>query len=76
MPMTRAEHVDWTRQRALAELDGTERGRSNALASVASDLGKHAATADHPAVMLGMMLAMNGHLATDQQMRDHVNGIQ
>ena len=59
---TRADHVAWTRQRALDELDGTPAGRGAALASVASDLGKHPDTAQHGAILLGAMLAMGGHL--------------
>jgi len=38
--MTRAEHMRWTKQRALDELAGRD-GVANALASLCSDLGKH-----------------------------------
>jgi hypothetical protein len=37
--MDRAEHLDWAKQRALEYLDRGE--RNNAIASMASDLGKH-----------------------------------
>lgn len=73
---TREQHIVEVRERALAELDGTERGRANALSSVASDLGKHPDTVGHGAVLLGTMLAMNGHMATDEQVRVHIDGIQ
>jgi len=71
--MTRAEHLDWTKQRALAELDG-EGGVTGALASINSDLLKHPELANHNAIQLGMMLAMNGHLDTPQQMREWIDG--
>lgn len=75
---TRADHIAWVKERALAELDAdpSYMGVANALASVGSDLTKHADTADHPAILLGTQLAMAGHLDTHQQARDFITGIQ
>lgn len=42
MNMTRAEHMRWTKQRALNEL--SHAGTSSALASLISDLLKHGKT--------------------------------
>lgn len=72
--MNRAEHVAWAKERALAELDYGG-GPSSALASINSDLMKFPDTADHAAIMLGMQLAMSGHLETDAQMREWIDGI-
>lgn len=74
--MTRADHIAWTRQRALAELDGTLAGRANALASLTSDLSKHPDTAGHCAAPLAVLLAVGGHLDTDEQVREHIEGIR
>lgn len=68
---TRAEHVAFTKERSL-ELVGDPIG---ALASFQSDLLSHPDTADHPAIMLGMMLAMNGHLDTPGKVREFIEGI-
>jgi hypothetical protein len=70
---TRAEHVAWCKERALEYVDLGDTG--NALASMTSDLGKHEETADHAAIELGMLLAMSGHLSTERDMRDWIEGI-
>lgn len=72
---TRAEHVAAVKQRALAELDGGG-NTTSALASTQQDLMGHPETADHPAIMLGMQLAMSGHLDTDAKMREWIDGIR
>ena len=71
---SRATHIAWVKERALAELAHT--GPAAALASVLSDVRKHPETADPPAIVLSMMLAMNGHLSTHDQMREWITGIQ
>lgn len=73
---TRADHITWVKEHALVELNGTSAGRATALSSVASDLGTHPDTRGHDAVLLGTMLAMAGHLDTDRQMREWIEGIQ
>lgn len=78
--MTRNEHVAWCKQRALAELEEgagpIETRAANALASMTSDLGKHPDTAGHTARELGTLLAMGGHLQTEQQVREWIGGIR
>lgn len=69
---TRAEHLQWAKSRALEYVDAGD--TTNALASMINDLRKHPETADHPAVELGVMLAMSGNLSTAQQMREFING--
>jgi len=59
--MTRAEHMAWAKQRAL---EYVERGDlTNAVASMGSDLEKHAETADSASaflMMAGMLEIKNG----------------
>jgi hypothetical protein len=73
---TRAEHIAWVKERALAELGPGGGGPTVALASTQSDLMGHPETANHDAIELGMMLAMSGHLSTDAQMREWIDGIR
>lgn len=69
---TRAEHLAWCKQRALAYVD---RGDvNNAFASLMSDLQKHPETEGHAAGELGMMLTLAGMLDTAKDMRDFING--
>lgn len=76
--LTQLEHIASAKERALKELEygAPATGPARALASVQSDLGKHPETAGHPAVELGMMLAMNGHLGTPTRMREFIEGIR
>lgn len=71
---SRADHIVWVKERALAALEAN--GPTKALASVVDDLPKHPETEDHAAIVLGMMLAMNGHLNSHAQMREWITGIQ
>jgi len=70
--MTRQEHLDWCKKRALEYVDAGD--QRQAFASMASDLGKHPDTAGHTAIQLGMMLLMGGHLDTPEKMREFING--
>jgi len=70
--MTRADHLAWCKERALAYVDQGD--VQNAFASLISDLRKHPETEDHAAAELGMMLMMTGHLGTVTDMRDFING--
>jgi hypothetical protein len=70
--MTRDEHVQWCKERALAYL--AEGELTNAFASVVRDLNKHPETKDHAAIELGVLLKMTGGLSTAQEMRDFING--
>ena len=70
--MTREEHLKWCKERALEYVD---RGDiHNALSSMGSDLNKHPETRDHPDMMLGMALLMGGHMNTQQEARNFING--
>jgi hypothetical protein len=69
---TREEHLTWCKQRALEYVD---RGNAvDAYASMASDMAEHAETKGHPAINLGMMLMMSGHLESPDKMREFING--
>ncbi|HEX8913390.1 MAG TPA: hypothetical protein VF796_13600, partial [Humisphaera sp.] len=69
---TRADHLAWCKERALAYLaDGDA---SQAWASMCSDLRKHPATAAHEGIVLGMRLLVAGHLDGPDAMRRHIEG--
>jgi hypothetical protein len=70
--MTRDEHMAWCKRRALEYVDMGD--LDQAFASMASDVRKHPETADHPGVMLGMMMRVSGQLGTANAMRDFING--
>ena len=76
--MTRAEHVAWCKQRALAELDADPQGMGpvHALSSLQSDLRKHPDTAGHQGLELGALLAFGGHLQTERQVREWIDGLR
>lgn len=68
---TRAEHLAWCKERALAYLPDDIPG---ALASMLSDLRKHPETEGHPAAMLTMKLMIGGFLTTPDAVRRHIEG--
>ncbi len=70
--MTRAEHLEWCKKRALEYVDTDD--TSQAWASMASDMSKHPETANHSALELGMMLLMGGHLSSPDKMRKFILG--
>ena len=70
--MTRAEHLQWCKDRALEILDSGD--ITQAYASMASDLGKHEGTSEHAAIELGAMLMFSGNLNTDREMREFIEG--
>lgn len=70
--MTRADHLEWCKSRARDYLEAGD--TKGALASMFSDLGKHAETEGHAAIKLGAMLMMAGHLHTVQQVREFIEG--
>jgi len=70
--MTRQEHLEWCKERAL-EL--CRKGDVlNAFQSLSSDLRKHEETKDHCAIQLGMSLLIGGYLSTKEEMIDFING--
>ena len=68
--MTRPEHLQWCKDRALTILD--EGNVHEAYASFASDMNKHDETADHMALELGLMLLLGGFNERHQEMRDWI----
>jgi hypothetical protein len=69
---TRAEHLAWCKRRALEYLDRGD--RTNAFASMMSDLGKHEETDGHAGIQLGTMMLFSGLLGTTQEMRKFIEG--
>lgn len=69
---TRAEHLQWCKDRALMYADQGD--VSQAMASMGSDLNKHPETKNHEGMKLMMMLAMNGHLSTPAEIRKFIEG--
>jgi hypothetical protein len=70
--MSRAEHLQWAKGRALDYLDAGN--LRDAWASFVSDLGKHPDTAGHMAIELGMLEMMIGGLNTADKLRHHIEG--
>lgn len=70
--MTRAEHLEWAKRRALEYLDDGD--LTNALASMLSDLGKHPELENHSGKMLGMMSVMAGTMRTPEEYREWIEG--
>ena len=69
---TRAEHLQWCKDRALEYLDSGD--SSQAFTSMMSDLGKHPETENHAAIQLGVMLMFSGNLNTVSEMRKFIEG--
>ena len=71
--MTRSEHVQWSKDRAL---EYVKQGDTvGAFASISSDLSKSEETENHPAMHLGMALQIRGHLSTPKEMEKFIEGI-
>lgn len=69
--MTRAEHLQWCKNRALEIL---ETGRTQeAIASMISDLRKYEETKDHAGILLGAMTFMFGKY-TDGEVKYWIEG--
>ena len=70
--MTREEHLEWCKDRALEYCDMDDIGE--AWASFLSDMKKHPETEKHSALELGMMMLMAGHLSSPPKMRKFILG--
>lgn len=58
---TRAQHLQWCKERAQRELEfepDVRKACRNAIVSMSSDLNKHPETENHAAIKLGIMLLM------------------
>lgn len=69
--MTRQEHLQFSKDRALEVLDTGD--VAGAAASFYSDLGSHPETAGHPVIELMFMHQMNG-LLTEREARSLIEG--
>jgi len=70
--MTRAEHLQWAKDRALVYAD---RGDVvNAVASMVSDLRKHPETENHAGMQLMAMMAATGKFDLPGELRKFIEG--
>ena len=70
--MTRDEHLEWCKTRAL---EYVEQGDfAQAVTSMLSDIRKHPETQSEALMMLGMGLLAGGHLDTADKTRDFIEG--
>ncbi len=70
--MTRTEHLEWCKQRALEYINMDD--INQAWTSMVSDLRKHPETANHSAVELGMCMFLGGHLSSRHEMEKFILG--
>jgi hypothetical protein len=68
--ISRAEHLAWCKERALALVDAGE--GAQAMASMISDLGKHPATQSNLSVV--GLLVMTTNASDLEEVRSFVNG--
>lgn len=71
--MIRAEHLQWSKDRAIEILD-TDNDSIGAYTSFVTDLGKHEELRNHISIELGMMLLVSGNLSNTEQVKDFING--
>ncbi len=71
-PKTRAEHLQWCKNRALGYVDDGD--LTNALASMMSDLRKHPETSNHVGISLGMIEMAASILSDADEMRKFIEG--
>jgi hypothetical protein len=69
---TRAAHLQWAKDRALAYCDQGD--VLDAFASMVSDLRQHPDTADHAGIALGMRLLLAGQVTTQRAMQRFIEG--
>lgn len=69
---TRAEHLQWCKDRALEYCDAGD--ATQAFSSMASDLGKHPKTKGHFGIEMGFDMLLAGHISGVQEMRDFIEG--
>ena len=67
---TRAEHLQWCKDRATEIIDNGD--TTGGWTSFLSDLGKHPETAHHSAIMVGTMMVMGGHLKTPGEIKKFI----
>ena len=72
MATTRADHLQWCKDRALAYADQGD--NTNAIASMCSNLTKHPETENHAGAQLMVMMAMAGRFDRPGEMRKFIEG--
>lgn len=72
--MTRDEHLQWCKNRAMAELKYDPSKPQNAVASMLSDMRKHPETEDHVGIELGAMLLVSGNLSDEREVKKWIEG--
>jgi len=70
--MTREEHLNWCKDRALKYVDMGD--LNQAWASMTSDLNKHPETINHSSIELGFVMILAGHLSLPDEMRKFILG--
>lgn len=70
--MTRAEHLAWCKQRAIAYIEAGD--YKQALTSMLSDMRKHPETEKHVGLQMGVMLMISGHLSSPEEIRKFIEG--
>ena len=70
--MTRAEHLEWAKKRALEYVEKGLLGQG--FASFVSDLNKHDELRGHAGIQLGAILLANNHLHTQREMKEFIEG--
>ena len=68
--MNRAEHLQWSKDRAIQILN--EGDVTGAYSSFLTDMNEHDELREHPALQMGMMLLVGGHLKTVPQMKKFI----
>lgn len=72
MQQTRAEHLQWCKDRALEYARAGD--ASQAVASMVSDLRKHPETEAHGAIGLAMEMLIGGFLNRPEECEKFING--
>ena len=70
--MTRAEHLEWAKKRALEYLDSGD--KNNAIVSMLSDLEKHGELQGHVGITLGAMMLFADQFKTSADVRHFIEG--
>lgn len=73
--MTRAEHLRWAKERALAELEPGGGGVVDAMSSIHMDFRNHSDLKEHSGLELMAMLTFAGHLNTERDVREFIEGL-
>lgn len=68
------EYLNWSKERALQSLE--QGSIANAWASMLSDLSSNEELLVHPAIQLGNMLLVGGHLSTKEAMKKFIEDFE